>query len=206
MIKLKNIKPDIRDLKDMKEVVYDKKWLKNAPEDLELYYVYRGVKKKDGLRYDITIIPPKMLGKEFVKTAGHHHSGKYQEIYTVLKGKAIFLLQKSKGKIIEDIYTVKAEKGEVIIIPLDYGHLTINAGKQELILANWVWEKCQNIYNLFRKMKGAGYFYTKGPAKGEVNWKKNKNYKKIPKLHFKKPIKADVAELADAQRSGRCPA
>jgi len=50
---LKNIQPDIRYLKDMKEVVYDKEWLKKAPRDLELYYMYRGIKKKDGLRYDI---------------------------------------------------------------------------------------------------------------------------------------------------------
>ena len=41
---LKN--PNIRFLYDIKKVVYDKKWLKTAP-NLELYYMYRGLKKKN---------------------------------------------------------------------------------------------------------------------------------------------------------------
>ena len=71
-IDLKNKKPDVRHLNDMKDVIYDKEWLKSA-SNLELYYMYRGVEEKDGLRYDITIIPSRMLGKEYVKTKGHEH-------------------------------------------------------------------------------------------------------------------------------------
>ena len=191
-------KPDIRYLKDMKEVIYDKQWLKTAPESLELYYMYRGInpvqilpkakimagKEKRGLRYDITIIPSRMLGQEFVKTKGHHHSDKYQEIYIVLNGEAIFLFQKSKGKIVEDVLATKAEKGDVVIVPLNYGHITINPLNQELKIANWISENCQNVYSIFKKMKGACYFYTKN------GWIKNKNYKKIPELRFEKPLKS----------------
>jgi len=36
---------EIRYLRDIKEVLYDKKWAKNA-EDIELYYMNRGVNKK----------------------------------------------------------------------------------------------------------------------------------------------------------------
>ena len=182
---LKKIKPNIRYLKDMKDVVYDKEWLKTADLNLELYYIYRGVDKKNGLRYDITVIPPKMLGKEFVKTKGHNHPVK--EKYTVLEGEVIFLIQKGREKI-EDIYVVKARKGDSIIIPADYDdHIAINPFNKELKLGNWISENCKNDYRQIEKMKGAGYFYTKGPAKGKVNWKKNKNYKKIPKLRFEKP-------------------
>lgn len=77
----------------MKEVLYDQKWAASAG-NLKLYYMYRGVKKKDGLRYDITIIPPRMLGKEFVKTKGNRNSDDFLEFYTVLAGKALFLMQK----------------------------------------------------------------------------------------------------------------
>jgi len=46
MINLKTIKPDIRYLEDMKSVIYDKKWLKTAP-NRELYYMYRDVAENE---------------------------------------------------------------------------------------------------------------------------------------------------------------
>ena len=199
------IKPDIRKLKDIEKVVYDKKWLKKA-FNFELYYMYRGIEKKDNLRYDITVVPALMLGKEFVKTKGHDHLNQYGEIYIVLEGKAIYLLQKKKNKQlkedkpssrpfanaqeIEDVYAVKAKKGDVVIIPPFYGHVTINPSKKELKMSNWISEKCQSDYLPFEEMEGACYFYTKN------GWIKNKNYKKVPKLKFKKPIKKIPKDLS----------
>ena len=167
----------------MRKVLYDQKWAKTAP-DFELYYMERGVKKKNGLRYDITVIPPKMLGREFVKTEGHEHFGNYGELYIVLKGQALYLIQKYRNNHIEDVFAVKAKKGESVIIPPGYGHITINPSKEELKEANWLNEKCKNIYDLFEKKQGACYYYTK---KG---WFKNKNYKRVPKLRFEKPLKS----------------
>src|SRR3972149_8797730 len=101
-------KPRIRMLFDMKEVIYDREWLSGA-HDLELYYMYRDLSlsrndalamKEHGLRYDITVIPPQMLGNEFVKTAGHYHPLvpgtriTFPEIYEVLGGEATYILQK----------------------------------------------------------------------------------------------------------------
>lgn len=40
-------KPEIRFLYDIKKVIYDKEWLRKQG-NLELYYIYRGVKKKRG--------------------------------------------------------------------------------------------------------------------------------------------------------------
>ena len=182
---LSNIKPDIRYLKDMKEVVYDKKWLEKADPNLELYYMYRGLEKKNGLRYDITVIPPLMMGQEFVKTKGHNHPVK--EVYIVLEGEALFLVQKSEGDIAEDVYATKVKKGESINIPVDFYHVVINPSHQELKLGNWISEDCQNIYNEIEKMKGACYFCIKGPStKLGASWVKNENYKKVPNLRFEK--------------------
>ena len=182
---LKNKKPDIRYLYEMKEVLYDKNWAKNASPRTELYYMYRGIKKKDGLRYDITVIPARMLGKEFVKTKGHEHTKNFGEIYIVLKGNAIFLIQKRNRKNIEEVFAIRAKKGDVAIIPAGYGHFTINPSpKKTLVLANWVSEKCKSNYLQIEKMKGACYYYTKD------GWIKNENYKKIPPLKFKKPRKS----------------
>lgn len=178
------IKPDIRFLNDMKEVLYDQKWGKHAP-NFELYYMYRGIKKKAGLRYDKTVIPPLMLGQEFVKTKGHQHVGAYGEIYIVLAGQALYLMQKYIGNKIEDVYAVQAKKGEVLIIPPHYGHITINPLKKETLKeANWVSANCQNIYDSFIEKQGACYYFT---SRG---WIKNKKYGRIPKLRFERPLKA----------------
>jgi len=182
VLKIKNIKPDIRYLNDMKTVLCDRKWAETA-DNFELYYMYRGLKEKNGLRYDITLIAPKMLGKEFPKTKGHKHIGNFPELITVLAGKAFYLFQWGKNNKIDKIKAIKAKKGDWIISPPDCQHITINSGKKKLIIANWVCKKCKSDYSLFEKYRGAGYYYTK------QGWIKNKNYKKIPKLQFGKPLK-----------------
>lgn len=181
-INLKDKKPDIRFLDDMREVLYDKKWAKRAP-NLELYFMYRGLKRKKGLRYDITIIPSRMLGKEFVKTKGHEHLGKFGEIYIILEGEAIYLIQKRENDEIKDVYAVKAKKGEAAIIPPQYGHVTINPSRKTLKMANWVAADLKSSYDLFEKRQGACYYFT------ESGWIKNENYKKVPELRFEKPLK-----------------
>ncbi len=173
----------------MKGVLFDKKWAKAAP-NLKLYYIYRNVKLKGELRYDIAVIPPKMLGSEFVKTKGNRNSNKYPELYTVLQGEAFFLMQKTEGKIVKDAVLAKLKKGNWLVIPSDYYVVTINPSKKTLKTANWVSNKNKNIYEEIEKMKGACYFYTKN------GWIKNENYKKVPKLKIKKPLKKAPKDLS----------
>ena len=194
-INLKNKKPDIRYLNDMKNVLYDQQWAKTA-SNFELYYMYRGLKEKDGLRYDITVIPARMLGKEFTKTKGHEHVGNYGEVYIVLEGKAIYLMQKRRGKEIIDAFAIKAKKGDVAVIPSGYGHITINPSKKDLKMANWMAEGVKSNYAPILKTNGACYYYTK---KG---WIKNKNYKKVPKLRFEKPKKSLPKNLDFLKEAG----
>ena len=123
-----------------------------------------------------------MLGKEFVKTKGHCHIGNYQELYKILKGQAIFLMQKTKNNQVKDVYAVKAKTGQIVIIPPNYSHITINPSSNTLKLTNLVSKKCRNNYKLIEKKGGGCYFYTKS------GWVKNKNYKNIPKLRFEKPL------------------
>ena len=173
----------------MKSVLYDQEWAKTAP-NLEVYYMYRGVKKKNGLRYDITVIPSQMLGEEFPKTKGHRHSNQYPEVYRVLEGEVIFLTQKGKKNLIEDVYAIRAKKGEVVIVPPGYEHLLINPSKKKFKIGNWLSERCQNIYDFFERLQGACYYYTKR------GWIKNKNYGKVPQLRFKKPLKSLPSDLS----------
>lgn len=187
-VDLKDKTPDIRYLNDMKDVIYDREWLKTAP-NLELYYMYRKLKEEDGLKYDITVIPAQMLGKEFTKTKGHEHIGPYPEIYIVLEGEAIYFMQKQKQDVIEDVYAVKAKKGDVVIIPSYYAHVTINPSNQDLKMADWMAIEAKSDYDPIQKMQGACYFYTTN------GWIKNKNYKQVPELRFEEPKKSIPEDL-----------
>lgn len=199
MTKIKNLKskkPDlVRYLKEMKTVLYDRNWAETA-KNFPVYYVWRGVKWKEDLRYDITIIPPKMLGQEFPKTKGHKHLNNFQELITVLEGQAFHLAQCEKGNKIDKIEVVKVKKGDWLIVPPNCNHLIINPGKKRLVMANWLSKKCKGDYSLFEKYQGAGYYYTK------QGWIKNKNYKSVPKLKFKKPLKRKPKSLNFLKKEG----
>jgi len=170
-----------RKLKELKEVLLDEKVAKKYPEK-EIYYMIRGVSFFKNLRFDITIFPPMLLGKEFLKTKGHFHLGNFGELYQVLEGEGIFLLQKGKEKV-KDVYFVRAKKYQFVKIPQGYGHVTINPTKKTLIVGNWILDKVKSEYQSFEKLKGACYYFTKN------GWVKNKNYKIVPKLKEKKALK-----------------
>jgi len=180
-MKLKN--PEIRYLNDLKKVLYDQNWAKKD-KNFEVYYIYRGLKEKGNLRYDITLIPPRLLGEEFVKTKGHYHIGEYGELYIVLAGEAIFLMQKKKNGEVEDVYYVRAKKGDYVLIPPNFGHVTINPSPKMLKLANWISKECQSNYKSIERKRGFCYYYI------ICGWIKNKNYKRNPKLKQKRSLKS----------------
>ncbi len=193
-IDLTKREPDIRYLRDMESVIYDKEWLKTV-DNPALYYMYRGVKEKNGLRYDITVIPPQILGREFVKTKGHKHIGSFGEIYVVLEGIGLYLIQKyippkdNQEEKVEDVSAIFARAGDVIIIPPYYGHVTINPSSETLKTANWISPDCRSSYDLFQEKGGAAYFALQHQDKEKIEWLKNNNYKNIPSLQFKEPEK-----------------
>ncbi len=138
--KTKKPAAEIRSLNEMQPVLYDQQWFKQVknPKKIAVYYIFRDIKKENDLRYDITVIPAKMLGQEFPKTKGHHHIGKIPELIQILQGKAIYLFQKSEGTKVKNCYIIKAKKNDVVVIPSGYDHLTINPSKQKLVMANWI--------------------------------------------------------------------
>lgn len=198
----KKVKPDIRKLADMKEVVYDKRWMETT-ELTDLYYMYRDLyySRKDhshilenNLRYDITIIPPLNLGVEFVKTAGHYHPPidnsqyTYPEVYEVISGMAHYLLQKAENSTVTDVILIEAKEGDKVIVPPNYGHVTINPSNKELKMANWVSNQFSSIYDRYRNCVGAAYY--------EFNTGKlikNENYADLPELRNLKPT--NIKEL-----------
>lgn len=186
---------DIRTIDQAQDVLLDK-----ISNPKELYYMYRGLSRHSdkeifethNLRYDITIIPDLKLGREHNKTVGHYHakvpgeSVSYPEIYEVLHGKAHYLLQKvdfeKEKQEVLDVILVEAHHGNEVIIPPDYGHVTINPGPETLVTANILASNFENIYEPFVKTAGAAYFETANKII------KNKKYSNKLKLRTVKPV------------------
>lgn len=167
----REIHPHVRTLREMQSVVFDRDWLRTADLDQALYLMYRDcVLPEDRqaaqeleVRYDITVLLPVMLGREYNKTKGHYHSEYkpglcYPELYQVLEGEAHVLLQKRSEDTVSDVALVIAHEGEIVLVPPNYGHITINPTEKTLKMANWVSTKAQSFYEPFEAKGGGAYF------------------------------------------------
>lgn len=185
-------KMSIRTLADLKLVLQDQTLeLSNDPA----YLMYRNVRKKGdnekissrGLRFDLTVIPPATIGKEYIKTSGHYHpripgtAYSYSELYFIISGQATYLLQKrSADEVIDDVILVRASSGTPVIMPPDYGHVTINELDRPLIMANWVEASFKSIYSPYEKMQGAAYYIENNFGKPKIV--PNTKYPNLPPI------------------------
>lgn len=188
--------PAIRTLSQMQEVILDR----DISQPQELYYMYRdvhlakdaGLLKENNLRYDVTVIKPDCLGRELMKTAGHYHPGSFGELYEVLEGKALCLLQKpnpSDYRIIEDVILAQASSGQKIVIPPHYGHILINPGPEPLVTSNWVSSIFSSEYQLYKEARGAAYFLVNAQVEDKLEFIKNPFFKEAPEITFVQPNK-----------------
>jgi glucose-6-phosphate isomerase len=189
---LTQVSVSVRKFEEIKPVLLDK----NAKGPEILYYMYRDVHRKvdekllreKNLRYDITIIPPANLGKEPVKTSGHYHPNiegeniSYPEVYEVLKGSPHYLLQKSSPPYqeIEEVILIEASCGDKVIIPPNYGHITINPKKEVVIMTNFVSNKFSSFYKPYEDFSGGAYFEI--IEDGNLKFIPNEKYKNLPEI------------------------
>ena len=188
--------PTVRTIEEMRPVLADSSCSCDGP----LYYMYRDLAKSDAdwrwlhshhLRYDLTVIPPRDLCGERVKTKGHYHPKTpagmgYPEIYEVLEGQAHYLLQ---SRDLRDIVMISAGAGEVVIIPPGYGHVSINPSPDEtLAMANIVSTTFESEYGEYESHHGAAYFDL---CTGEL--RKNPRYPAVPPVRFVRARSGDEA-------------
>ncbi|HOH80564.1 MAG TPA: glucose-6-phosphate isomerase family protein [Methanoregulaceae archaeon] len=191
--------PEIRDIEDMRQVLATPDCQETGP----LYFMYRDLALNDcdrqwlhshHLRYDITAIVSRDICGERVKTKGHYHplspSGVgYPEVYEVLRGHAHYLLQERN---LSNVILVDALEKDLIIVPPGYGHVTINAGNSDLIMANIVSTDFESQYMEYEKMGGAVYYeltdgrFIKNPAYPSVPEIQVVEAGHLPKVHFSK--------------------
>ena len=159
----------------------------SSPERNEIIYLmyrnlcsasHKKIMAKHNMRYDITVIFPRMLGDEFAKTLGHYHSVSkeisYPEVYEVLAGRAHFLLQKVKGSRVEDVVVLEASQGDMVIVPSGYGHVTINPANEILAVSDLQSASTKADYGPIKKLHGAAYFETKNGFVKNTNYTNHK--------------------------------
>lgn len=182
--------PGVRTISDMRSVLADP----SCNEDGSLYFMYRDLARSDvdwrwlhshKLRYDLTVIPPRDLCGEWVKTKGHYHPDNpagtgYPEIYEVLEGRAHYLLQ---SRTLDDVVLIDAQAGDLVIMPPGYGHITINPTKDTtLAMANIVSTAFESEYAQYESLHGAAYFeMTSGSLV------KNRYYETVPPVRHIRP-------------------
>jgi glucose-6-phosphate isomerase len=93
-----------------------------------------------------------------------------------LPGEAHYLLQRSD---LRDVVVVTAKAGEFVLIPPGYGHVTINPGTEELVMANLVSAGFTSEYALYEQMQGGGYYLME-----EGGWVQNPRYPAVPPMRM----------------------
>jgi glucose-6-phosphate isomerase len=180
--------PSVRTVEEMRSVLAWPSCECNEP----LYYMYRDLAKSDKdwswlrhhrLRFDLTVIPSRNLCGEWVKTKGHYHPKNpagtgYPEIYEVIEGKAHYLLQ---SRMLDDVVLISANTGDLVIIPPEYGHVSINPSPDTtLVMANIVSTAFQSEYDKYEKYHGAAYYVM---SSGKIQ--KNANYGSLPAVRLR---------------------
>lgn len=162
-----------RNISELKEVLENP----NSQGPETAYWVFGGISEDKW--ENMTITPPGKYGREFPKTYGHYHTASDEtEIYKLISGKGVFLLQKKhtneEGEIIpnkvEEVFLIKAETpGEEIIVPKEYGHSWSNIGMEPLItFDNWRWNHQPTDYEPIRELKGMVYYVIENEEKIEL--------------------------------------
>ncbi len=179
-------------LRDLEPVLYDSEYYRrNLLSEMPVYLVYRDwcdgedgeTLRRYGLRYDVTVLPPSLLGEEYVKTIGHHHLHCEDfgcvEILEVLEGEAYFLVQKQNEGVVDDLSLLIVKKGEKVLIPPDRGHVVINASPRNLFVGSLVSRACVDFHDEFMANKGAAFYVL---TKGRLV--KNPRYSWVPAVRF----------------------
>ena len=181
---------------------------REVPLDEQLYKFYNGVstkKEKDriagaSLRYDMIVVYPGNVAGEYKKTSGHFHKTgansetAFPEIYEVLHGTALFLLQKvNPSSQVGYAAAVRTNEGEKILIPPGYEHATVNIGSTPLVFSDLICTECENEYGGVQAHNGMCYYVMDN--NGTPEFVKNPTYKDTPEMHVLRPIEQPALKL-----------
>lgn len=158
---------------ELKEVLMDSK----APGVKEPYFVIRGEEGQN-----VTILSPGLNGIEFNKTYGHFHNYAGVEIYHIVYGQGILIMQRNdeEGEA-KEVKVVSLRGGMNVEIPAGYGHALINVGKTYLVtIDNAPADPKAHNFEPVKQKQGLAYYVI--DKKGEIGFEPNRNYKLHPQI------------------------
>jgi glucose-6-phosphate isomerase len=202
----------VRRLDELTPVALDPEACRDSHEIA--YYMYNGIYLQSDaprlagapLRYDLTLIPPRRIKREFVKTHGHLHSAEpgsglpYAEVYEVLVGTAHFFFQTLDlvGPDAAQALYFEAKAGEKVLIPPGFDHLTINPGPGPLLFSDVMARTAQGIYERYQAAGGAAYLEV-GEENGQSRFIPNPRYRSVAPLRPAVPRNYPALRLTRAE-------
>lgn len=187
-----------------------------APET-ELYYVdtltdapapQKQVFDRYGLTYSFVLIPPRRIGREFVKTHGHYHprmpGGRvaFPEVYTQIHGTLNLILQHvSPGdpNRVTDCAMFEMTAGFVLTVPPSYAHVLVNTTNEPALMAGLYAPSFKPDYSPIGQKGGIAYFLLLGED-GEVAIESNSSYSEFPPLRRPAELTGSVFEPPEVSR------
>jgi glucose-6-phosphate isomerase len=143
----------------------------------EPYFVIRGEANQN-----VTVLTPGKNGIEFNKTYGHFHNYQGVEVYSVVYGLGVLVMQRNDefGEA-KEFKVVSLRPGQTIEVPSGYGHCLVNVGKTYLVVV----DNAPNIknghnYETVKAKKGFAYYVV--DKKGEIGFETNPNYRLHPHI------------------------
>ena len=117
------------------------------------------------LLYGIVVYNKGQIGEEPIRSQGHVHSVSLScnystpEVYEILKGEAIIYMQESLDDQPGTCYAVTASKGDVVIVPPNWAHFTLNASQtEEMVFGAWCIRDFGFEYDDIRSKNGLSWY------------------------------------------------
>lgn len=164
---------NIKTRQELKDVLMDPK----SPGVKEPYLVINGEAGQN-----ITVITPGLNGPEFNKTYGYFHKYQEVEIYHVIYGQGILIMQRNDpdGEA-KEARVVSLRPGLTVEVPVGFGHALVNVGKTYLaVIDDTPIEKNTRDFASVKAKHGLAYYVV--DKKGEVGFEPNPNYKLHPQI------------------------
>jgi glucose-6-phosphate isomerase len=144
----------VRRLSDMRGLYTDKEAMERllAVDDPIIYEFweveYEGSDR--GLSFGITRIYPGKVGREYHMTRGHFHTTDGDEVYVVMEGQGLLLLQTKEG----EAGTIEMIPGHMCYVPARWAHRTVNIGEHDLVFLS-IWPP--HIEHDYRTVAQSGF-------------------------------------------------
>lgn len=164
---------------------------------------HRSILQEKMLLFGVVTYADGQLGEEPVRSQGHihavsSHSGwSPPEIYEIWEGQAIIYMQETAKDDPGRCFAVSAGPGDVVVVPPNWAHATINADPQNhMTFGAWCDREYGFEYSDVRERKGLAWYPL--IKEGELSWDHNSNYQntgliiKTPREYPELGLKAGI--------------